>query len=103
MSEFQKQIDEAREFINDTQEVIERLNDTLLALNQLMKKQESKNQRSSISLATREAFEKDLQALVKRHLNLDPASENLVLPSQAALSDTPKPASKRPGKYRSLV
>lgn len=103
MSEFQKPINEAKEFINNAQEVIAKLNETLLALDHLMKKQGSTDRISSVSLATKEAFEKDLQALVRRHLNLDPSSEKLILPPHTTPSDTQKTASPRPGKYRSLV
>lgn len=103
MSDLQKRIDETAEFINKAQDVIEKLNDTLVALNQLSLNRQYNSKAVDIAPAARESFEKEFRELVARHLNLDPSSEKFILSSQGPSLNQEKKTAARPGKYRSLV
>ena len=104
MSDLENSIKETEEFIANAQEIIDKANDMVWAINKLVNKQGGKPVPARDANAAHNlAFEKALEDLMQRYLNLDLRSAHqygLDSPSKAAPD---KAAAPRPGKYRQRI
>lgn len=104
MTDLEKVMKDNQEFIDETREIVEKVNDMLFSLRSLMEKRGSHISHHGRSPNPKDAeFQRDLQQLLQRHFGTALSLMDLNLDRAVAQTATEQKVPSKLKKYRTLV